>query len=341
MGKKKRMVYFLACALLFACGEKKEQQGSSSEAIAVVTEKAEMSSNYGMTPYVGTVQASSTTMVSFNGTGILKEVKVSEGQFVKKGQLLATVDDSQAQNALKAAKAMLEQALDAEKRMKQLHDSGSLPDMKWIEVESKVQQAEASYEMCRKTVDDCKIYATSSGVVSNKIMSVGENVLPSEPILSILNINDVKVQVSIPEKEIAAIGSDTPSTICVEALGGETFQGGRIEKGVSADALTHTYNIYINLPNPEQKLLPGMVTSVLLSKKAAEPALTVPVKAVQQAADKSLFVWIKESNKAKRITVELGETVGNRVIINGGQLTVGQQIVVEGYQKLTEGAEVK
>ena len=341
MKEQKSIIYFFACAMLFACGEKKEQQGSGSEAIAVMTETAELSNDYCVTPYVGTVQASSSTMVSFNGTGILKEVKVSEGQFVKKGQLLASVDDSQAQNALKAAKAMLDQALDAEKRMKQLHDNGSLPDIKWIEVESKVQQAEASYEMCRKTVADCSIYATSSGVVSNKIMSVGENVLPTEPILTILNINEVKVQVSIPEKEIAAIGSDTPSTITVEALGGETFQGGRIEKGVSADALTHTYNIYINLPNLEQKLLPGMVTNVVLSKGAVIPALTVPVKAVQQAADKSLFVWIKESNKAKRIDVELGETVGNRVIITGGQLTEGQQIVVEGYQKLTEGVEVK
>lgn len=330
----------LVSTLVCSCGTKKNEQDSNS-AIAVVTEKAEMSSNYSIMPYVGTIQASSCTMVSYNGMGILRELKVSEGQYVSKGQLLALIDDTQSQNALRAAKAMLDQALDAQQRMQQLHDSGSLPDIKWIEVQSKVQQAQSTYDMCLKNLNDCSIYATSSGVVGNKIMSVGENVLPTEPILTILNINEVKVQVSVPEKEIASIQSNTPSTISIEALGGESFQGGRIEKGVSADALTHTYNIYIYLPNPSQKLLPGMVASVQINKDATAPALTVPVKAVQQATDKSLFVWVKNAGKARRTPVQLGEVVGNRVVIAGGKLAIGDEVIVEGYQKLTDGTEVK
>lgn len=327
-----------ALCLLCACGEKKETQ--NSDVLIVTTEKATLSHDYAQMPYVGTIKEESSTMVSFTGMGVLKTMNASEGQKVQKGQLLAVIDDSQAKSALEAAKAMLDQALDAEKRMKQLHELGSLPDMKWIEVQSQVQQARSSYDMCKKAVDDCKAYAPASGVVGAKILGVGENVLPTEPVLNILQINTVKVQVSIPEKEIAQINENSATTISVEALGGETFQGGRIEKGVSADAMTHTYNIYIHLPNPDHKLLPGMVATVRFNDEAQQEAITLPVKAVQKG-NKGLFVWVKQNGAAKRVSVELGETVGNRVVISGGGLQQGMEVIVEGYQKLSEGAKVK
>lgn len=279
-------------------------------------------------------------MVSFTGMAMLKSVRVSEGQPVRKGQLLATIDDAQSRNALAAAKSALDQALDAQARMKQLHDKNSLPDMKWVEIESKVQQAQASYDMCQKSLEDCSVYAPCSGVVGNKIMGVGETVLPSEPVLTILSIQRVKVKVSVPEREIASITAQTPSTITVEALPGETFTGGTIEKGVSADAITHTYDIRILLDNPGQKLLPGMVAKVMLrDADVAEAPITLPVKAVQQATDKSLFVWVVKDGRAHRQTVCIGKTNGNRIAISSG-LAQGETVITEGYQKVGEGTPV-
>lgn len=338
MNKRKSIMLFALCLALCACSEKKESQ--NNEALTVTTEKATLSNDYAQMPYVGCVKEESATMVSFTGMGVLKTLSVSEGQKVHKGQLLAVIDDAQAKSALEAAKAMLDQALDAEARMKQLHDLGSLPDMKWIEVQSQVQQARSSYDMCKKAVDDCKAYAPVSGVVGAKIMGVGENVLPTEPVLNILQIDRVKVQVSIPEKEISQISETTPTTISVEALGGKTFEGGRIEKGVSADAMTHTYNIYIQLSNADHTLLPGMVATVRFGNEQSKPAITLPVKAVQKDG-KGMFVWTKQGDKAQRTSVELGETVGNRVIIQGGALKEGMEVVVEGYQKLSEGTKIK
>lgn len=332
-------VFAVICTLLCACGNKKGEE-QKSESLAVTTEKATLSTDYAKTPYVGIVKEESNTIVSFSSMGILKTVGVTEGQKVQKGQLVATIDDAQAQNALIAAQAALDQALDAETRMKQLHEAGSLPDMKWIEVESKVQQARASYEMCKKTVNDCKAYAPVSGVVGAKIMGVGENVLPAEPVLSILHINTVKVQVSIPEKEISSIQEGTATTIRVEALDGETFQGGKIEKGVTADAMTHTYNIYIYLPNPDMRLLPGMVASVRFNNENQQPVITLPVKAIQKGGNQGHFVWVDNGGTAKRINVSLGQTLGNRIVVSGSELKEGMEVVVEGYQKLSEGTKI-
>ena len=154
----------------------------------------------------------------------------------------------------------------------------------------------------------------------------------------------MKVRVSVPEREIASIAPNTITTITVDALPGESFQGGRIEKGVSADPLTHTYDIRIRVTNPGRKLLPGMVARVSMNGEGVnmndQGVITLPVKAVQQATDKTLFVWVPKDGQAHRQPVTIGQTVGNRVVIESG-IAEGDQVIVEGYQKVGEGTPVK
>ena len=338
----KKILILVAVLALVACGKKNVEREEST--IGVVVEKVAASENLAQMPYVGVVEEESSTSVSFTGMAMLKSMTVSEGQPVKKGQLLAVIDETQARNTLATTKAALDQAKDAYERMKLLHDNQSLPDMKWVEVESKVAQAQSAYDMAKKNLEDCRIYAPVSGVIGTKIMGVGETVLPTEPVLTILSIDNVKVRVSIPEREIATINSGTSTTITVDALQGETFRGGRIEKGVSADPLTHTYDIRILVPNPGRKLLPGMVARVEMrnvenEKMSTGGRISLPVKAVQQSTDKSLFVWTVQQGKAHRTTVSVGQVTGNRIIVDSG-LQEGDQVIVEGYQKVGEGTPV-
>ena len=142
--------------------------------------------------------------------------------------------------------------------------------------------------------------------------------------------------------EINAINSDTPSTINVDAVG-QVFSGGRIEKSVQADALTHTYDIRINVANTGRQLLPGMVASVRFeasSSPSQESDVKIPVTAVQRRADGSLFVWtVGNDSVAHRTTIAIGQTTGNRVAITSG-VQPGQRVITEGYQKLSEGTKV-
>lgn len=322
------------------CACQKSELKQQEETISVKTEKAALGELTSATPYVGVVEEEQSTLVSFTGMAILKTLHAREGQSVRKGQLLATIDDTQARNALAAAKSTLDQASDAHARMKTLHESNSLPDMKWVEIESKLQQAKASYDMCLKNVEDCSLYAPCNGVVGSKIMNVGETVLPSQPVLHILSIDRVKVRVSIPEKEIATITPETTTLIMPDALPGETFEGGTIEKGVSADAVSHTYDIRIALENPGHKLLPGMVAKVAMKDNAETRKITLPVKAIQQTTEKTLFVWVEKDGKAQRCPITVGETSGNRIAIESG-LQEGDNVIVEGYQKVGEGTPIK
>ena len=291
--------------------------------------------------YVGIVEEREATAVSFTGMGVVKRMLVSEGQAISRGQLIAEMDDTQARNLLAGAEAQMAQADDALERYKMLHDNGSLPEVQWVEIQSKVAQAKSQLEVARKNLADCRLSAPVSGIIGKRFVGAGETALPSQAVVSILDISTVKVKVAVPEAEIGSINAKTSTSIHVEAVGG-SYQGGKIEKGVKADALTHTYDIRINVANEGRRLLPGMVASVrfISEGKEATDSKMVPVTAVQRQADGSLFVWTVDKQKAAhRTTVTIGQTEGNYVLIKSG-LDAGDRIVTEGYQKLSEGTKV-
>lgn len=329
---------FILCVA--SCKSQKEETAQAP--LSVTIEVATASTDYLNRNYVGTVEENSSTPVSFTGIGTVTRVCVQEGQRVSKGQLIAELDDTQSRNMLATAEAQMAQANDALARMKQLHESGSLPDIKWVEVQSQVSQAKSQLDMAKKNLADCKIYAPVSGIVGSKIFQNGMTAVTSEPVVTILDISSVKVRVAIPEREISGIQPNTRSTISVEAIN-RTFEGGRVEKCVTADATTHTYDIKISLPNGSGQLLPGMIANVRLqttSSAAAESAITLPVRSVQQANGSSHFVWVEQGGKAHRQSVSVGETYGNRIVITSG-LNGGERVITEGYQKVGEGSAVK
>ncbi len=291
--------------------------------------------------YVGIVEEREATAVSFTGMGVVKRMLVSEGQAVSKGQLIAEMDDTQARNLLSGAEAQMTQANDALGRYKMLHDNGSLPEVQWVEIQSKVAQAKSQLEVAKKNLEDCRLTAPVSGIIGKKLIGAGETALPSQAVVSILDISAVKVKVAVPEAEIGGINASTPTSISVEAING-SYQGGRIEKGVQADALTHTYDIRINVTNDGRKLLPGMVASVRFVSEGSQAigSKMVPVTAVQKKSDGTLFVWtVGKDSKAHRTTVMIGEIQGNYVCVKEG-LNVGDRLVTEGYQKLSENTKV-
>lgn len=330
----------LSALLICSCTGKKEQEAKAP--IRVKTEVASTATSVNGQTYVGMVEEQEATAVSFTGMGVVKRVLVNEGQAVAKGQLIAEMDDTQARNLLSGAEAQMTQANDALERFKMLHDAGSLPEVQWVEIQSKVAQAKSQLDVAKKNLADCRLVAPVSGIIGKKMIGAGETALPSQAVVSILDISSVKVKVAIPEAEIGGISGNTSSIIKVEAIG-SSFEGGRIEKGVQADALTHTYDIRINVANRERKLLPGMVASVSFGSEKSEvktEQLSMPVTAVQKKADGSLFVWtIGKDSTAHRTTITTGETLGNRIVVTTG-ISEGERIVTEGYQKLSENTKV-
>ncbi|MCR4994566.1 MAG: efflux RND transporter periplasmic adaptor subunit [Bacteroidales bacterium] len=339
-------------ALLTACTPKEERREKAP--VRVKTELVGKSLTTTVATggeYVGVVEENQATAVSFTSMGTLKRMAVSEGQSVARGQLLAEIDDTQARHLLTTAEAQSRQAEDALQRYSQLHEQGSMTDAQWVEIQSKVEQARSQLAIARKNVSDCRLLAPVSGIIGRCNLSAGETAMPSQAVVTILDISTVKVKCAVPEGEIAGISPTTSTCISVAATGRE-YQGGRIEKGVQADALTHTYDVRVRVDNKGKELLPGMVASVRMGTAGRQTSattagqttaatITLPLTSVQRRSDGSLFVWsISADSTAHRTPVTIGESIGNRIEITSG-LQQGMPVVTEGYQKLSEGTKTQ
>ncbi len=329
------LLTFVVCACSNAPTEKVRQPVKvRSEEVKGVSADATHSRTY-----VGIVEENEATAVSFTGMGVVRRMMVSEGQKVREGDLIAEMDDTQAKNMLTAAEAAMSQADDALKRYGMLHDNGSLSEVQWVEVQSKVAQARSQLEIARKNVSDCRLTAPVDGIVGRRIIRAGETALPSQAVVTILDVSRVKVKVAIPEGEMNKIGETTTTKIHVEAAQMDV-QGGRIEKGVKADAATHTYDIRIAVSNADGRLLPGMVAKVEMPISEEPEQIVIPMSAVCRRMSGEHFVWTIDADKrTHRTPVVIGKTIGNSIAIESG-LSVGSRIVTEGTGKIGEGSEV-
>ena len=209
--------------------------------------------------------------------GVVEEENAAR---VRQGDLIAELDATSARDAFEAAKAALQQARDACERLQRLYDAKTLPEIQWVEAQTRLRQAEAAYGIAEKNLGDCRLRAPFDGVVGQKRASVGETALPGVPVLTLLEIGRVKVRFSVPEQEIASITANNRVRVVVPALHDALFEAGRIEKGVEANPAAHTYDVRALLANRDGALLPGMVCRVTVSPASAVEEIAVPARAV-------------------------------------------------------------
>lgn len=336
---KKR--HFLAAVsgllMVCSCGDKKETK--SVQPVKVRVEQVRMTDVNGEQGYSGTVEEVSGASLSFSGSGTIKRILVSAGQTVGKGQLIAELDETTMQNAYELAKAQLEQAQDSYDRMKQLHDAGSLPETQWIQTESQLKQAKAQEQIARKSLTDTRLYAPFGGYILEKNAEIGQTAAPGMPIVKLVNISSVKVKVAVPENEILKIKQGGTMQVRVAALGGETFYGRVTEKGVGADAVSHTYDVKATIQNPQGRLLPGMIVDAFTNYVEGVKAIFIPATTIQLADDNKVYVWIVKDGKASKRLIETdGETIQGVKVVSG--LEEGTQLIVAGQQKVSEGTVV-
>lgn len=292
--------------------------------------------------YIGIVEESVSVPVSFLTTGQVTKVYVTEGQKVKKGQLLAEIDNSSYQNMYQMAFSKEKQAEDAYSRLSELYKKGSLPEIKYIEIQTAVEQARSAAQIALKNLDDCKLYAPMDGFIGMRSIEPGISVLPSVTMIKLVKIDKVFIKVPVPENELSKINVGHKATITITALDNELFKGIIEEKGVIANPLSHTYSIKIAVSNPEEKLKPGMVCKVAIQENISMDQVFVPSNVIQtdEKGQKYLFVADSITCKAVKKYVEPGSPYKNGVIIAKG-LQAGDQLIVEGYQKVSENAAIE
>jgi RND family efflux transporter MFP subunit len=346
----------LAAISLTACTGESHKQEPANDAVPVVVGGVQKVQERETVSVSGTVSTpNSPAIACFLVSGKVLSVGPREGEFVRKGQILATIDPTDYRLSLDAAKAQafqarvgLERAEDEYRRMKMLYDTKSLAPNDFEKYKaaynSAVQlheQAVASEKLSRKHLTDGTLCAPISGYIAKRSIEPGDTASPGRPIFEIVQMDPVEVNVGVPETDINLVKLGQKAEITLPALPGKSFVGTVRIINVSADPNTRTYMTRISVTNPQHELRVGMVAETTIRGDRTISMVTLPGDAVirdPQGATQ-VYVYYPDQKRVYAKRVEIGAAVNNDVEIKGG-LSGNELIVLAGQTKLRNGQVV-
>ena len=337
---RKRVLFVLALPVLASCGHKQEEK-TKQDAVKVMVQRITGDARPEVLRYPGAIEADNTVTLGFSVSGRVTAVSIQEGQQVREGQLLATIETEDYASALQSAKAAEDQAADNFKRLKELHDKGSLPERDYIAARSALSQAEANVRVAAKRLADTRLYAPYTGIISAKLIDKGATASPGVPAFTILKTDQVYAKAPITENDISKLSMGKEVLVIIPALN-DSIKGTVTIINPQADNSSRTYAVKVRLNNKAEKLLPGMLTEMLVYTGRAQEKIVIPATSIVRDADDITYVFVAgDQHKAirRRITA-VGVTGNNEVIIQTG-VQAGDRLIVEGQTRLEDGSSIQ
>jgi membrane fusion protein (multidrug efflux system) len=293
--------------------------------------------------------------------GYITNIYVRDGQRVTKGQKLYEIDQSkyraglqQAQASLQSAKANLARVQKDLERYERLAERDAIAKQQVDYARTEVQTAQAQVASAQAQVQSAStdvgyavINAPFAGTIGISQVRVGTQVSPGQPLLNTISSSDpIAVDFSINEQEIARFSrlqqGDQPDTLFTLLLnGGETYKHpGKllvIDRAIGRQSGTTT--VRVQFPNPNGVLIPGMTVALAVLNQDIGQQVVIPHKAVTEQLGE-YYVYVVQGDSVVQQNVKLGTRVSHNIVVREG-LKQGQQIVVEGVQRLRQGAKVQ
>lgn len=302
----------------------------------------------------GSLQARRAATLRAEVGGALLEVKVEQGQPVKRGELLARIDDAALQDQLIAARSTarvtgsaLEVAKAEEERNAKLAESGVITQRDFDRVKLARQQAEAQLSeaqarlaLTQDQLGRTRISAPFDGAVSERQANAGDVVAPGTPLVTVVDPTSLRLEAAVPAEFAGKLQAGTRVDFRVAGYGDKGFTG-KIERvNPVVDPATGQVRIYVAIPNTEQTLLAGLFAQGRVASESRE-ALAIPVSAVDVRSTSPSVLRVKDG-KVERAAVELGlrDEVAQRVEIRSG-LQAGDVVVLGSARELAEGTRVQ
>jgi len=330
-----------AIALFASCSSNHKESVTTeiSRSVKVKVETVQTTKGISDLHYSGTIEPLQTIPLSFEGVGTVENVYVQEGDMVRKGQKLATIDKTDDISMSTATVAKYKQAKDAYSRLKSVYEKGSLPEIKWVEIETNLKEAESQMQLAQSSIKKCTMRAPTNGLIGKRNVEPGQNSLSLKTPIELVKIETILVKISVAENEISKIKKGQKAKFSISALNGKTFEGTVSNVGVVADEISRTYDVKIMAKNPHSEIKPGMVCDVNLNTRVEKNFLSVSNDAVSKDSDGKNYVYVVSPDK-KRVNkqkVMLGYYHDNGIEVISG-LNPGQLVVKEGKEKLSENS---
>jgi len=350
--KIKYILVFLLLFIFTAC--KKDTEEEIVRPVKIQEINSSQNENFNI-DFPAQISPTQKTILAFKYAGKIKSINFESGDFVKKGQVIATIDDSDYKVNLEAfskkyeaANAVVQNAEAQFSRAEKLYKGGAMPKkdydnalMQKNVAISTLKEASAGLENARNILNDTKIIAPYDGYIDKKIVEVGAVVPEGGPVVSYISndITDISVNASLKDIEYIKNASDINfkdnSTEKIYPLKIKTI-------AQNPDSINLTYPVTFTFSNlsKDEKFLSGQTGTVTISVKNTENSeILIPLNALFE--DNGSNVYLFKNGIAVKTTVEIGELrETNKISIVKG-LKTGDKVIVAGVSKLVDGDKVK
>jgi RND family efflux transporter MFP subunit len=336
-----RILFVLTLPAWVSCSHQKIEAIKAEPITKVTVQEINAEDRPEVLHYPGTIEADNTQMLTFSVPGRVTAVHVLEGQQVRQGQLLATIETQDYTNVLQIAQAIEEQATDNFSRLKDLYTKGSLPERDFIAARSALLQAQANSNVAVKKLADTRLYAPFSGIISAKLIDKGATVAPGVPAFTLLKTDQVYAKAPVTESDISKLTIGKEVMVIITVLN-DSLKGQVTIINPQADNTSRTYNVKIRLNNSSKRLLPGMLTEMLVYTGGKQQDIVIPAASIVRDADNLTYVYVAtpQGKAIRRRITPSSVTVNNEVIVQAG-LERGDKLIVDGQTRLEDGSSIQ
>ena len=278
--------------------------------------------------------------------GRLIKLKVEEGQKVKKGTLLAIIEDAGLKDQLDQIKLQLDLTKTTFERTKRLWDQKIGSEMMYLEAQTRYKAAKKQVSQIRQQLAKTKIYAPFSGVIDEIPARLGSNLIPGvTPVLRIVNLNSMFAESDVPENYLPNITKGSKATVTIPAL--NLVQKTQVHQtGNFISATNRTFRVEARLENPEGIIKPNLNARLSIIDYYNPEAIMIPLRVIRENANGQPYVFIlsnpeKDNGyKTEKRMIVLGKSKEEMIEILEG-LEIDELIADEGVSLLVSNQKVK
>ncbi|MDL2323421.1 efflux RND transporter periplasmic adaptor subunit, partial [Bacteroidales bacterium OttesenSCG-928-A17] len=296
------------------------------------------------TSFPGKVKAASEVNLSFRISGPITKINVTEGQFIKKGQVVAEMDSRDYAIQLSATEAEYAQIKAETERIIQLHGKQSVSDNDYDKATTGLQQITAKYDAAKNAMADTKLTAPFDGYIQKRYIERAEVIGEGMPVFSMISADLPEVEINIPAGEFVNRDRFSSYTCLFDVFPGQIFPLELISISGKANAnQLYTMRFRLKKDNNLRMPSPGMSAMVIIAYQPEENQnISVPTTAIRDT-ENGTMVWvydeITQTVKERKVIV-LQILNDGKVIISQG-LSAGEKVVTAGVHSLSDGEKVK
>ncbi|MDR1880555.1 MAG: efflux RND transporter periplasmic adaptor subunit [Tannerellaceae bacterium] len=322
----------IAAALLASCSGEKKEAAAADEKVKVKVEAVHIEDVEQLYEFTATVTANASNRIAPQAPARIEKLHVEVGDRVKAGQLLATMDAT----TLNQLKIQMENQEIEFNRVDELYKVGGVSKSAW---DAQKAQLDISRNTYKNLEENNKLASPVSGVVTARNYDNGDMYNGATPVYVVEQFSPVKLMVNVSESYYTKVAKGMDVDIRLDVYAGETFSGKVFLVYPTIDAATRTFPVEIRIPNNDQRVRPGMFARVVMNFGTIRRVVASDRAVVKQPGSGDRYMYVCRDGRVSYNKVELGRRMGDRYEVVSG-VEDGDQVVVTGLNRLTDGQEV-